>query len=135
MMLQDAELPSTLPDKGIELGQPKVTDSVVELTGGPMQRPPAPASEIESASGSVHAQPLGSHSDIPELGRTSTPTLLTAGEVEALRSPFDRTSSKKIMTSGVDMYKSDPDLSDAASPGLGAPKKSVAETYDDLWSD
>lgn len=132
---KDAELPSTLPDKGIELGQPKVTDSVVELTGGPMQRPPAPASEIESASGSVHAQPLGSHSDIPELGRTSTPTLLTAGEVEALRSPFDRTSSKKIMTSGVDMYKSDPDLSDAASPGLGAPKKSVAETYDDLWSD
>ena len=120
----------------------KTTDSAVELTSKPMQRPSVGFLDQPSRTGSetdeeTHMAQPTTQSASMGMARNSTPPNLTSAEVEAMSSPFAKdaldSGERNLMTSGVDMYSTDGEAASSPS-GLGAPKKSVAEAYDELWS-
>ena len=119
------------------------TDSAVELTSPPMQRPSVrfsdnlPSSSSESEHGQESSE-LASQQPPPDFSRQSVPAMLTAAEVEMLPAPFQRTGaqslSKRFSSAGVDMYLTEGDAASPSSTALGAPRKSVNEAFDDVWS-
>ena len=119
----------------------RTTDSAVELTSPPMQRPsirfsdqPAVLTSDADPGDSTEAGQAEHHGPRPSFSafdRPSTPAALTSAEVDALAKNLGKTSSKNLTSSGVDMYSTD---SEVPSSPLGSRKKSVTEAYEHLWS-